>query len=96
MSDKAEFVILLIADHKWLSEVWRAGLFANGEQRNRCSTFWELNESLKRVRAFCAPMEASLSVAVVSSSHLLAQVRSSTVPENRGVPRSSAFSKGIC
>jgi len=39
MSDKAEFVILLMADLKWLSNVCRAGLSADGEQRNRCSTF---------------------------------------------------------
>jgi len=39
MSDKAEFVILLMADLKWLSKVWRAGLSADGEQRNKCSTF---------------------------------------------------------
>ena len=51
MSDKAEFVILLMADLKWLSNVCRAGLSADGEQRNRCSTFGELNEALKRVRA---------------------------------------------
>jgi len=75
MSDKAEFVILLMADLKWLSKVWRAGLSADGEQRNRCSTFGELNETLKRVRASCAPIEASLSVALVSSSHLLVQLR---------------------
>ena len=35
----------------------------------------ELNEALKRIRASCAPIEASLSVALVSSSHLLVQVR---------------------
>ena len=95
---KAEFVILLMAGLKWLSKVWRAGLSADDEQRNRCSTsiFGELNESLKRVMASCAPIEASLSVALVSSSHLLAQVRSNAVPGNRGAPRSSAFSKGIC
>ena len=40
----------------------------------------ELNETLKRVRASCALIEASLSVALVSSSHLLAQVRSRTEP----------------
>jgi len=74
MSDKAEFVILLMADLKWLSKVRRAGLSADGEQRNRCSTFGELNGALKRVRASCAPIEASLSVALVSSSHLFAQV----------------------
>ena len=28
MSDKAEFVILLMADLKWLSKVWSAGLSA--------------------------------------------------------------------
>jgi len=33
MSDKAEFVILLMTDLKWLSKVWRAGLSADGEQR---------------------------------------------------------------
>ena len=95
---KAEFVILLMAGLKWLSKVWRAGLSADDEQRNRCSTsiFGELNESLKRVMASCAPIEASLSVALVSSSHLLAQVRSNAVPGNRGAPISSAFSKGIC
>ena len=68
-----------------------AGLSADGEQRNKCSTFGELNEALKRIRASCAPIEASLSVALVSSSHLLAQVRSNTVPGNRGAPRSSAL-----
>ena len=46
MSDKAEFVILLMADLKWLSKVWRAGLSADGEQRNKFSTFGELNEAL--------------------------------------------------
>jgi len=63
MSDKAELVILIKADLKWLSKVWRARLSADGEQCNRCSTFGELNEALKRVRASCAPIEASLSVA---------------------------------
>jgi len=58
MSDKAEFVILLMADLKWLSKVWTAGLSAAGEQRNRCSTFGELNETLKRVRASCESIEA--------------------------------------
>jgi len=47
MSDKAEFVILLIADLKRLLKVWRAELSADGEQRNRCRTFGELNEALK-------------------------------------------------
>ena len=60
------------------------------------STFGELNEAVKRVRASCAPIEASLSVALVSWSHLFAQVRSNTVPGNRAAPRSSAFSEGIC
>ena len=58
--------------------------------------FGELNEALRRVKASYAPIEASLSVALVSSSHLLAQVTSDTVPGNRGAPRSSAFSEGIC
>jgi len=40
MSDEAEFVILLMADLKWLSKVWRAGLSADGEQRNRCYYYY--------------------------------------------------------
>ena len=37
-----------------------AGLSSDGEQRNRCSTFGELNETLKRVRASCEPTQSSL------------------------------------
>jgi len=48
MSEKAEFVILLMADFKWLSKVWRTGLSSDGDQRNRCSTFGEQNETLKK------------------------------------------------
>jgi len=46
MSDKAEFVILLMADLKWLSNVWSAGLSADNEERNRCSTFGDTAPSL--------------------------------------------------
>jgi len=62
MSDKAVFVILLMAVLKWLSKVWSAGLWRAAQ----------LNETLKRITASHEPIEASLLVDLVSSSHLLA------------------------
>ena len=62
MSDKAVFVILLMAVLKWLSKVWSVGLWRAAQ----------LNETLKRITASHEPIEASLLVDLVSSSHLLA------------------------
>ena len=56
MSVRSEFVTRLSAERSRLSNMTRAALSADGEQRSKWCTLGALKEARRRIRASCAPI----------------------------------------
>ena len=89
-SERAEFVILVTATLRRLSNFSSAELSADGEQRIKCCTLGALKEARSRMRASCELIDASLSTALARSSQRCDHAESRTAPGNSGAPNSSA------
>jgi len=79
----------LTADLRSSSNESRAG-WPVEEQRRRCWTRGTLNEERSKIRASCEPKHFSLSTALLSSEHLVAQASLRIAPGNKRAPSSEA------